>query len=244
MSIDIKIQNLCDHYIEWERVTLLNDKRSILPNYPIGAQSSLVLRINNVVVSPSKYDVYLNPEEMVMSPKSTILLKVPDTRYYPIVELKYTTLVTYCPKCAGSRYVDDLIYGPNKDVVTTKDEFLLIQTLEKLIVTELDSNKYYGWIGTSIHKLIGQKIVDLDYLKIKIVEDVKKAVNDLKMIQDQYLSTGRLVSGGETFGSLLGVDVKQMSDPTMIEVVVRFTAQSGRSLQLQQLVELSQLRRR
>ena len=244
MSIDFKIQNLCDHYIEWERVNLFNDRRSLTPNYPIGALSSFSLRINNILISPSEYGTYLNEAEMVMSPKSTVVLKEPCPLYFPIVEMKYTTLGTYCPKCSGTRYVDDIIYGPSKDVVTTKDEFLLIQTLEKLVVTELNSNKYYGWLGTSIHTLIGQKIVDLDYLKVKIVEDVKKAVSDLKKIQNQYLSTGRYVSNGETFGSLIGVDVTQMVDPTMIDVLIKFTAQSGKSLQLQQLVELSQLRQR
>jgi hypothetical protein len=125
-----------------------------------------------------------------------------------------------------------------------KDEYLLIQTFEKLIVTKITSNKYYSWIGTSIHDLVGQKISDLDYLKTKIVEDIKKAANDLKDIQNQYISSGRSVSQGELFGQLLSVDVNPQTDPTTIEVLIGFTAQSGKSLQLQQFVELSQLRQR
>jgi hypothetical protein len=244
MSVDFKIQNLCDHYINWERLNLLNDHRSINPFYPIGSVFSLSLRINNVVISPSNYSIYLNKDQMVLSPNSIITLNVPCRLYYPIVEAKYTTIPNYCPKCAGTLYIDDFIYGPNKDVVVTKDEFLLIQTLEKLIVTRLNSNKYYAWLGTTIHDLIGRKITDMDYIRTKIVEDVKKSVNDLKKIQEQYISSGRSTTKGELFGNLLGVDVTQLSDPTTIEILVKFTAQSGKSMELQQLVELSQLRKR
>lgn len=244
MSIDFKIQNLCDHYINWERISLPNDRVNINPSYPVAAINSLILRINNVNVSSSSYKTYLNKNDMVLSPKSIIVLNEPCPLNFPIVELRYITLPNYCPKCNGILYIDDIIYGPDKDVVTMKDEYLLIQTFEKLIVTEIASNKYYTWIGTSIHDLVGQKISDLAYLKTKIVEDVKKASNDLKDIQNQYVSSGRSVSQGELFGQLLNVDINPQTDPTTIEVLIGFTAQSGKSLQLQQFVELSQLQQR
>jgi hypothetical protein len=245
MSLDLKLQNVCDHTINWERIAFPVDRRTLSPSYPLGAVSSFGLRINNVPIESSAYSIFLNKNDLVMSPKSIVYLKEPCKLYYPIVEMKYTTLKTYCPKCAGSRFLDDFVYGPNKDVVTTKDEYLLIQTFEKLIVTKVNSNKYYRWIGTSLHDLIGTKITDLDYIKNKITEDVRKAVDNLKTIQNQYLSTGRSVSSGELFGKLIDVVVSQYeSDPTMVEALIKFTAQSGKSMELQQLVELSQLRQR
>lgn len=245
MSIDFKIQNTCDHYINWESLLFYNDSKTIKPSYPIGAVRSFVLRINDVIIDPSRYDIFLNNDGMDLSPKSLVVMKEPFIVYYPIIEAKYTTLKTYCPKCAGTRILDDIVYGPNKDVVSVKDEFLLIQTLEKFIVTKLTSNRYYDWIGTSLHSLIGSKISDLSYFKTKITEDVRKAVDDLKSIQSQYISTGRTVTKGELFGELLSVVVSQYEhDPTMLEVLIKFTAQSGKALELQQLVELSQLRAR
>jgi hypothetical protein len=244
MSIDFKIQNLCDHYINWERISLPNDRVSVNPSYPLASLTSLILRINNVIISNNNYKVYLNKNDMVLSPKSIIVLNSPCPFNFPIVELRYLTLSNYCPKCNGTLYIDDLIYGPDKDVVTIKDEYLLIQTFEKLIVTRITSNKYYSWIGTSIHDLVGQKISDLDYLKTKIVEDINKAVTDLKDVENQYISSGRPVSQGELFGQLLSVDLNPQTDPTTIEVLIGFTAQSGKSLQLQQFVQLSKLQQR
>lgn len=245
MSIDFKIQNTCDHYINWESLLFSNDSRTLSPSYPLGAVSSFVLRINGVVIDPSRYDVFLNKDNLDLSPRSSVVMKEPVVVYYPIVEAKYTTLKTYCPKCAGTRILDDFVYGPNKDVVVASNEYLLIQTLEKFIVTKLASNRYYNWIGTSLHSLIGSKISDLSYFRVKITEDVKKAVEDLKSIENQYISTGRTVTKGELFGELLGVSISQYEhDLTMLEVLVKFTAQSGKALELQQLVELSQLRAR
>jgi hypothetical protein len=245
MSLDFKIQNNCDHYINWESVEFPLDRKTISPSYPIGSITSFIIRINNVIIDPSKYTISLNKNDMVLFPKSIVVLKEPCLLFYPIIEMKYTTLKQYCPKCAGSRTLDDFIYGPDKDVVTAGDELLLIQTLEKLIVTQLTSNKYYDWVGTSIHTLIGSKITDIDYFKAKISEDVKKSIDDLKKIENQYISTGRAVTEGELFGELLDIIVSQSkNDPTMLEILIKFTAQSGKVIELQQLVQLSQVRNR
>jgi hypothetical protein len=194
MSIDFKIQNNCDHTINWERVALSADRRYVSPTYPIGAVVSLALRINGVVVDPSTYNTYLNPEDQVLSPKSIIKFKKVCPLYYPLIEVLYTTYKSYCPKCVGTGIIDDYVYSPSKDVLTVKDEFLLIQTLEKLIITKINSNKYYSWIGTTLHTLIGKKITDLDYFKTKITEDVRKSVDDLKKIQNQYACTNLNIS--------------------------------------------------
>lgn len=244
MSIDIKIQNNCDHVINWERVSLPVDRRSLSPTYPLGSTVSLSVRINNVVMSSDSYTTSLN-NDLTLSPTSTVKLNTVCPLYFPLVEMQYVTLKTYCPKCLGIATLDDYVYGPNKDVLTVKDEFLLIQTLEKLIITKLNSNPYYGWIGTTLHSLIGKKITDIDYFKTKISEDVKKCIDDLKKIEAQYISTGRSVSSGELFGNLLGVDVSVSdADPTLLNVLVRYTAQSGKTVEYQQLLQLSKLRQR
>ena len=244
MSVDIKIQNNCDHTINWERLPLQVDGRAFSPTYPLGSTVSLSVRINNVNISPDSYTTALN-SDLTLSPTSAIKLKTVCRLYYPIIEVQYITLKTYCPKCLGLSTLDDFLYAPNKDVLTVKDEFLLMQTFEKLIITKLNSNKYYSWIGTTLHTLIGKKIIDIDYFKTKISEDIKKCVEDLKRLEAQYVSTGRTISKGELFGELLGVDVTVSdADPTLIKVLVKYTAQSGRAVEYQQLLQLSQLRKR
>ena len=246
MSIDFKIQNQCDHVINWEQIPLQSDRKTFYLSYPLGAEASLSIRMNNVVLLRSSFNVTTQPgANNGIYSKTYVTFKDSTKLYSPIVEARYTAASSYCPKCAGVKYLDDIIYGPNKDIVTVKDEYLLIQTLEKFIVTRVNSNPFHTWIGTSLHTLIGTKILDMDYLNSKIFDDVKKSVEDLKKTQDQYIKSGRAVSQGELFGELLSIDVQQdNTDPSTIQVVVKFTSRSGRALLFEQLLELKELRRR
>lgn len=245
MSIDIKIQNICDDVINWERLSLNSDRRRINLSYPVSSVSSVSLRINGVIQEKGSYKVYSDIDSFATIPKAYIILDKVSKLYNPLIEVKYVTIKTYCPRCAGLRYIDDFKYDPNKDLVTVKDELLLIQTLEKHIVTEVNSNPYHTWVGTSLHELVRNKITDIDFIKTKIRDDVNKAVDDLKRLQAQYQKTRRPISKGELFGQLLSVDVRRDSqEPTTIHAIVRFTAQSGKTLEYEQLFEFSELRRR
>jgi hypothetical protein len=243
MSIDFKIQNKCDHIINWEATPPQADRKTIYLSYPLASVASLYVRINNVPLDKSRYNIITqNSVQQGVFFKTYLTLRTSTRLFNPLVESRYTTMSTYCPKCAGENYLDDIIYGPSKDIVTVKDEYLLLQTLEKFIITQIDSNPYHTWLGTTLHTLVGSKITDVNLLKSKIYDDIKKAVDDLKSIQAQYVKSGRPVSLGELFGNLLSVNVNQNeADPTTINVVVNFTAQSGRNLSLTQPVELQQL---
>lgn len=245
MSIDFKIQNKCDHIINWERSSFETDRRTINLSYPVASVASLSLRINNVIKDKSEYSVYLNKSTLNLIPKSYILMRRVSLLNSPLVEIKYTTYESFCPKCAGRKYIDDIKYRPDKDISTVSDELLLIQTLEKHIVTQIRTNQYHPWIGTSLHDLVSSKITDLDLIRSRVQDDVRKAVNDVRNVQDQYVKTGRPVTLGELFGELLSVEVeKNGSEISTINVTVRFTAQSGRTLQYEQLLELAELRQR
>ncbi len=240
MSQDYKIQNKCDHLINWEAEVLQSDRRTLYLSYPLGARDSLSIRMNNIVLNKiSFYSVTTLPNVATgIFSKTFIRFNNPTKLYNPLIEAKYTTLSTYCPKCAGVNYLDDIIYGPDKDVVMAQDEVLLIQTLEKFIVTEVNSNPYHTWVGTSIGDLVGTKITDISYLKTNIYNNVKKAVDNLKTVQAQYSKSGRVTTLGELFGDLIAIDVTQSTaDPSTILVTVKFSAQSGRVLLFEQLVE-------
>lgn len=245
MSIDIKIQNRCDDVINWERIALGLDRRTIRLSYPVASVASVSLRINSVVQDPRSYQVSLNYDPTALVQKSSIFLNTVSRLYNPLIEVKYVAVKTYCPKCAGIRYIDDVSYGPDKDTVTVGDELLLIQTLEKHIVTEIQSNPYHSWVGTSLHDLVKQKITDLPLITMRIKDDINKAVADLRKLQAQYQKTRRPVTRGELFGELIDVQVSpDAKDPTAVHAIVRFTAQSGKTLEYEQLLEFSELRNR
>lgn len=245
MSLDVKIQNICEDVINWERLSFQNDRRTLNLSYPVSSVASLRLRINNVVQNKNTYTVYMDNTSLTEIPKSYVYLKKVCKSYNPLVEVRYTTIKTYCPRCAGLRYIDDFRYNVDGDVRSVNNELFLIQTLEKHIVTQISSNKYHTWIGTTLHELVKNKITDMSYIESKIKDDIVKAVNDLKKLQAQYQKTKRPVTKGELFGQLLDVVVQQdAKEPTTVHALVKFTAQSGKTLEYEQLFEFTELRRR
>jgi hypothetical protein len=191
------------------------------------------------------YRIFMANDPTALIPRSYIQMKLVSRLSNPLVEVRYVAVKTYCPKCVGVRYIDDFSYGPDKDLVTVSDELLLIQMLEKHLVTEIQSNPYHSWVGTSLHELVKHKITDMPLITMRIKDDVNKAVTDLRKLQAQYQKTRRPVTSGELFGELLEVDVRpDAAEPTTVHALVRFTSQSGKVLEYEQLLEFSELRRR
>ena len=238
MSVDIKIQNLCDHVINWEQGTLQSDCKSIRFTRPIASTASLTVRMNNVVLSSSSYTV--NADESVLSADRPffVVLNNVTKLFQPLIEAQYVTVQTFCRKCLGTRYVDDFEYINDRDMQTTKDEELLLQNVEKYIVTKLESNPFHSWIGTGLHTLVGTKVLDNGLIVSRMSEQVNGAIDKLKTVQRQLQASGREVSQGELFGDLLSLDVFQQQDPSVFNIVVKFTSQSGKPLQYEQPVDL------
>lgn len=247
MSFDFKIQNTCDHRINWESAPIGADLRTITPRHFIASNSSVRVRINTVELDRSEFQVInkKNPLSDRVEGKA-IYLNKKEKAFQPIVEILYITLADFCPKCLGGKVLDDFIYDSGGDIRIAERELQLIQTFEKYIITKLNTNKFHTWMGTEIHSLLGSKINDLEALRLEIVDQITSATNKLKRIQNTLVSTGRSVSDGELFGDLVGIDLKPVSDsdPSILKVIVTFTAQSGNSLQFEQLLEFAQLRER
>jgi hypothetical protein len=247
MSIDFKIQNVCDHVINWETARLSTaDYKSVEVVRIIASGKSVKVRVNGTELDPSGFQV-LNRNNL-LDPKIVekyIYLSKKERSYRPLIEVQYTTDRVLCPKCLGGTVLDDIKYGAGGDFATVEKEQQLIQTLEKYIITRVNSNKFHTWMGTDIHGLLGSKIFDFDTIRLEVVNQINIAVNKLKEIQAQLISSGREVSGGEIFEELISIEVvPNESDPTIVSAVVTFTSRSGNTLQFEQLLEFGQLRER
>lgn len=238
MSLDIKIQNLCDHVVNWELGTLQQDRKSVLFQKPIASKASLQVRMNNVPISPSQYSLDINQEVLASDRPFIVVLKHKTKLFQPLIEARYTTIPTFCRKCLGLKYVDDFEYLSSKDMSTVRDEELLLQNVEKYVITKIQSNPFHSWIGTTLHTIVGSKIVDVDLLTTRMTEQVNSAINKLKTVQRQLQASGREVTPGELFGDLLSLTVTQMKDPSAFNIMVKFTAQSGKVLVYEQPVDL------
>ena len=83
------------------------------------------------------------------------------------------------------------------------------------------------------------KISDKDLLYSKVREQIIVAVEKLKNVQKQMLASGRKMDGGELFGRLLGIDIEETDDPTILLVTVRFTSNSNTTLEYTQYLSLN-----
>jgi phage baseplate assembly protein W len=220
-------------------VDLDADLKTLTLPYPVASVASLRVRVNNVIIPYERYTVSTRRKSLSDLLESVITFKEKVKDYEPIVELRFVTVVNYCPKCLGLSTLDDFFIEGHGDIKTISKENLLLQQLEKIIITKLSSNTFHQWYGSSIHSFIGTKISDRDLLNSKIKEQIVVAVEKLKNVQKQMLASGRTLDGGELFGRLLGIDIEETDDPTIMLVTVRFTSNSNATLEYTQYLSLN-----
>lgn len=244
MSYDLQIQNKCDHLINWERTVLESDRYSFYLTYPVASTASLNVRINNVLVPQNSYSVVVRRQVLSVQAFSAVTMSSKIKLYQPLIEAQYTTYSSTCPKCLSVKTVDDFLVTSSGDYQTVEKEILLLQDLEKCIVTQLSSNPFHDWYGTGLQSLIGTKITDFQFIESRIVEEVNSAIEKLKNVQRDLVSSRRSVSPGELYGQTLDITVERATDPTLVFVTISFTSQSNQQLEYSQAVQLSTPRER
>lgn len=244
MSQDIKIQNKCDHRINWESLNFESDRMTIYPTYPVASVVSMSLRINNVLMPQTSYIIYRRPNVYGLSLGWTIQMNQKNKLYEPLVEAQYYTFSNYCPKCQDVKTIDDIIYKQDGDFLMAEKEYLLVQNVEKYIVTAMESNVFHDWVGTNLHKLVGKKIFDIELLNKEIVNEISTALDKLKSIQTKLSATAAIIDPGELLDKVISIVTEKTDDPTLVLVTVSFTAKSGKPIEYSQFLELAELRER
>ena len=98
-------------------------------------------------------------------------------------------------------------------------------------------------MGTSLHDLVGSKISNFSTISTEIKNDIRAALGNLQRYQVEQMQLNNKVDPTEVFGSILSIDVNQNSaDPTIVEVLVRYTSRSGKVSDYTQLLQLSNFR--
>lgn len=244
MSYDIKLQNLCDHKILWMRASLESDRKTVYLPYPIAAMASLKVRVNGIVQPVTAYSVKTVRQSLSLTVISILEFLSKIKHHEPIIEFFYACMADTCPKCLSVKTADDFFINGHGDVETVSKEILLLQQVEKIIVTKLSTNIFHTWYGTDLHALIGTKIFDRDLLYSRIREQINNAIEKLKTIQRQMMASGRKFEPGELFGALLKIDIEDTPDPSLLMVTVIFTSQSGAPVEYSQYISLNEPRQR
>jgi len=239
MSFDLNLITRCDHRVYKELTALEDDFRSIRLEKPIGSTDNIRVYAMDNLLSPSLYDIVPDPEQIDVNRDRIIKLKDEWRSPRDYFEITYLTLSSFCAKCSGSNTLDDISYNVRGGLYTIRDEALLMQNIEKFVITTINSNPFHQFIGTGLVGLIGNKIANTSFLVSQITSEITRTLQKLQDLQAQYQMTGRAITPGEMLESVNDIQVtSDEEDPTILRATISVTAQSGKPVQFTQILRL------
>lgn len=139
----------------------------------------------------------------------------------PIFKVSYAVHPSRCLRCNGTYVENDIRYDHTGQTIIVENENLLYQEVLKILLTDIGSNPYHTWYGTSIRKRIGAKAVG--GVSALISEDVRKALLLYQKLQEKQ-SDYQPVTFKERMYTVAQVKVSpHVEDPTtfLVEVTVQ-----------------------
>jgi len=240
MSYDLTLPTVCNHRITKELSYLAGDLRSLRVAQPMSSTLNVQVYASEDLVSPTSYDIIKDPNNININAQKMISFKYNWKSPYDVFEVSYNTLNATCTKCSGLEVISDISFSAMGTVSMSRNEKLLLQNMEKFIITELKSNPFHSYIGTGLVNLLGERVQDMGYLRAKITQEIMSSLDKFKELQSKYASSGRAMTLGETLKSVDSVGViRDSNDPSILRVSVEATAASGQSLNYVQLLKIA-----
>lgn len=239
MSFDLNLATVCNHTVYKELADLGSDRKSIRVSKPIASINTLKLYASDSLVPKTSYVIVYDPNTITVNQPRMIYFKKKWRSTEDFFSVTYITTSDNCPKCAGLDKIDDISYDIRGSLVVARDEKLLLQNVEKFTVTEINSNPFHRYIGTSLVSLLGEKLIDPNYTSIKITQEISETLNKFKDMQNQYVLSGRVTTDGEILETVENINVTQdTEDPTILLATVRLRAKSGKSVDYAQYLKI------
>lgn len=239
MSFDLSIGRVCNHKIYRELVLLEDDQRTLQLSKPLASGVDIQIFVTDNLIPKSLYSVIYDTDPQTNTRTRMISLSVKWKSPQDPFEISYLTTKEYCPKCIGLETLDDIGYDVRGELSVLRDEKLLLQNLEKWVITQLRSNIFHSFVGTGLISLIGQRVADSDFIASKVTQEITTALQKFQDLQGQYMLTGRPLTDGETLQSLDNVVVTiDENDPTVMRAEITVTARSGKSVEFTQFLRV------
>lgn len=250
-TLDLQIQNKCDHVVRSEIIYFNRDSSLFLLGRPIMSPTELVLFKNKKRL---KYGVdftvvrsqgNLVPNAVLDSVRLLVTgAELSEALAGAVYRVSYTTARSFCPKCIGSSWTDDIIQSSYGDSVLVSSIAQLVQSVEKQVRTRSGSSPYNRWAGSSLEGLVGRRITsDNLVLKTEIKENITSSLQRLKKAQIEHGRINANVSDSEVLGDILSFSFKEdKEDPTYFEVVVKYTSLGGQVADLALPIRLSEFK--
>jgi len=241
MSIDSKIESICDHQINEEQLEIDDDLKTLRIPRSLGS-IDVSLRVNGFDIKPDN-EIFgwsiQNDEDAIFTKRSKLVFKKQRKSNDDFYVVTYLAQPQYCPKCQGLRVHYDESYSKLGKVTIVKNEEKLLQEVKKGLATFLGSNPFHLWVGTQIHTLIGTKLYNIDLIKARVVEEVSKYLEkyiDVQLQQGGYQE----VTAREAFGQILTIEAEPQDDidPSYWVLSVIFSNRTGSDLLYERKVEV------
>jgi len=243
MSFDLNLPTVCNHRVFRELVPLDVDRRSLRLAKPLSSAVDIKVYASENQVPKTMYSIIYDTQMLRTHQTRMIYLKSKWRQPKDFFEVTYITIKNYCSKCVGLETLDDTSYNVKGQLIEARDEKLLLQNLEKFTVTEIRSNPFHSFIGTSLVSLLGERISDLDFLSTKITQEINSSLQKFSDMQNQYKQAGRTLTDGETLESIDRIEVNQdENDPTILRADVTCTAKSGKTIMYSQYIRTVEAR--
>lgn len=239
MSFDLNLPTVCNHQIYRELAVMDTDRRSLRVTKPIAANGSVEVWASQNFVPKSQYTIVGDPETINVQRPKMVYFNSKWRSPNDLFEVTYVTLSGFCPKCAGLDVLDDISIDVQGKLKTLRDEKLLLQNMEKFTVTEIRSNPFHLFIGSSLVTLLGEKLSDTDFMISRITQEINNSLSKFMDLQEQYRLTGRKVTDGEMLETIDSVEVTQdVNDPTILRADVEASSRSGKSVEFSQTLKI------
>jgi phage baseplate assembly protein W len=135
-----------------------------------------------------------------------------------LILIDYYTDATRCRRCHNLRVEYDFTQDAAGNVPLLENEDLLLQEVEKIILTIRGSNIFHTWYGTRLVDLIGQKGGLGQATTMAISQEISNTLRRYREVKAQQSKLQR-VTDKEFLLRILGLNVRQNElDPTMFQI--------------------------
>ena len=234
MAKDARLRVACDHKVHRELVEFdwYEDKdfRTLRFIQPFANdQVRIWFNGQEVLKDDPNYGWRLAKDERSVEddPKLKVVFKRPIYELFALFEVSYTSPLRLCRKCLGLGILYDLGYDRQGRVIEVRNETKLLEHIIKLLLTEITTNPFFNWYGTSIPNQVYQAIRDPAYLEQQLQTEVSLALQKYKNVQFKQSRVQQL-DLREILKDILAVVVQSdPDDPRIFYVTVTASTAAG-----------------
>lgn len=125
----------------------------------------------------------------------------------------------------------DLAIGPDGDLLQVRDTEKLIQDILKMVTTQLGSNVFYPWYGSSVSKSLVGSVFDMEFVSSIAIGQLSNSIETLQRLQ-QSQAQKQSVTPGELLAAIERISIERNQvDPRFFRIVIKVITRALTSVQ-------------